>query len=718
MKPATRRVLGVAVAAALVAFVLPLYRRSINLSDEGYLLLQALDLLEGKVLYRDMDAFVTPGIWILLAGLFKIVEPSVLASRWVSLGAYLASVAVAARIAMHFAGRSAGPRLALATTAAFAVFSVWAFPVWTYAFYSPFGVLFSLAGAERLLTWNAGRHRRDLVLAGLAFGLAIAFKQNYGTFAVLGAGLGLIALHVSEGRGRATALGGLAVCVAGVSAGVLAVAGCVIAYLLAQGSLAAAFESLIVHPFVFAGQHDVPYPSVGLLWASEPFVGADRLTYGAYSLYTTRTPAEWVRWARLLERLHILLYAAAPLVLASAAVLTLRGLPRREPAARDLALLLGVCGGLFLGVFPRADYNHLINVYPALLVLGAVTLHGFAQLAPRPRPLWLRGITVAGVSLALVYVAVAAHWYVAQITSLSKPLHVRRGGVLVRPEQAEALHTLVSIVQGESEPGDTLLTVPDLSMVNFLSERSMPSPYYNLYQHHIGHDGGAGVVAGAEATRAPLAVTRYSNFFSDRVGLRDYAPALTDYLATHFSLDYGVANDDFLVLRRRPLPVPRLPALAILEHCGSTPGMRGDQEVRSHLLFDVLYQDNGNRHLAPRHRVVARCRLRVPHGAPALRLRVGYWPPELADPGASITAEVLALHDGGSETLLEVPLPIVPMESPELLRSFPPEHSVDLSHLAGREITLVLRSTRQGRVQRNPFAYKSFSLMWIEPRIE
>ena len=103
---------------------------------------------------------------------------------------------------------------------------------------------------------------------------------------------------------------------------------------------------------------------------------------------------------------------------------------------------------------------------------------------------------LAGALLALVYIATAAYWYVAQIATLNEPLHVRRGGVLVRPEQAESLHTLVTLVQGESAPGDTLLTVPDLSMLNFLSERSMPSPYYNLYQHHIGHDGGAGVVVG------------------------------------------------------------------------------------------------------------------------------------------------------------------------------------------------------------------------------
>jgi hypothetical protein len=301
---------------------------------------------------------------------------------------------------------------------------------------------------------------------------------------------------------------------------------------------------------------------------------------------------------------------------------------------------------------------------------------------------------------------------------MTDKVYAPRGGVWVRPEQAESLDTLVSLVQRESEPGDALLTVPDISMLNFLSERSMPSAYYNLYQHHIGHDGGAGVVLGAEASGAPLAVTRYTDFFSDRVGLRDYAPVLVEYLDTHFELAYGVANDDYLLLRRRVSPRPQRAVLEILEHCKSTPGLRGDQQVRSHLLFDVLYQDTGARHRARQHRVATHCTFQVPEGQPELRLRASYWPPHTAEPGATLTAEAIAHYNGKSELLLREKLPIEGMEAPPSLRAIPPEHVIDLSHLAGRDITLVLRSTRQGQVKRNPFAYKSFALMWIAPRIE
>lgn len=48
--------------AAVAAFAYSVCRRAIVISDEGYLLSQVVDMLAGKVLYRDMDAFVSPGI--------------------------------------------------------------------------------------------------------------------------------------------------------------------------------------------------------------------------------------------------------------------------------------------------------------------------------------------------------------------------------------------------------------------------------------------------------------------------------------------------------------------------------------------------------------------------------------------------------------------------------------------------------------------------------
>ncbi|MFP8874434.1 MAG: hypothetical protein VCB42_07875, partial [Myxococcota bacterium] len=119
--------------AAILAFGLPLCLRGINLSDEGYMLQQSLDLLAGRVIYRDMDSFVAPGMWFLIAAVFKSFGPSIFASRMLILTAYLGLGLIGYRIVTPLAGRAYG----LVTVASLLLFSVWAFPTWTFAFYSP-----------------------------------------------------------------------------------------------------------------------------------------------------------------------------------------------------------------------------------------------------------------------------------------------------------------------------------------------------------------------------------------------------------------------------------------------------------------------------------------------------------------------------------------------------------------------------------------------------
>ncbi len=186
-----------------VLFVFPLASRSLTMADEGYMLLQALDLANGKILYRDMDAFVTPGMWFLLAAVFKLFEPSVIVSRLPVVIGYVVLIGLAYRIPTYIGGWRAG----LAGVAVMMMTTVWAFPAWTFAFYSPFSVLFALAGLERLLAFHTSSARRDLLLASLLFGLSVLFKQNYGALALIGAGLSLIAFRVEVRGVCAKALG-------------------------------------------------------------------------------------------------------------------------------------------------------------------------------------------------------------------------------------------------------------------------------------------------------------------------------------------------------------------------------------------------------------------------------------------------------------------------------------------------------------------------------
>lgn len=709
------RVLRIALVLAIAGFAISLCRRSIVLADEGYILLQSWDLLNGRVLYRDMDAFVTPGIWVVLAGTFAALGPSVIASRVPVFFVLMALYATGYRSTR----RLAGPRWGIATVALLAGMTVWAFPGWTFAFYSPFSVTFALLALERLLAWRDTGRRRDLLLCGLLVGVSIVFKQNYGVFALIGLALGAIAVRVeqeSASGGRES--GGLLPAVARdglwMAAGVAAAGLPFVAWLGAQGALPAAWQSLVVHPFEFGGRHDIPYlPLSAIAWPELMRSAQEMLTYAAQPVYRVPPAASWIYSLGLVERMHVPVYWAPPVILALGLAFSYRPDDRRVVDA-GLFSVVALAGMVFLGVFPRADFNHLVNVYQPILLAGVVLVHHVLGRRDVPLRLPARIACWTGAAVLALYGAVAAYWYVGLIQNLDTPVTVARAGVLARPEQAQRIDYQVRTIQAETRPQEALLTVPDLSMLNFLADRPMPSAYYNLYDHHIAHDGGAAVVEGAKAHAGPLAIVRFNDFFSDRRGLREYAPVLVDYLRTHYDMAYKVGREDFVHLRRRETPRTDPAGRSVLPWCDTS---RGYQSVREHLLFPALYHDPGTGVEMEAATIETLCTIPVPKQGGVFSVRMGYRAPARVAPRTTLTTEVLVI---GVNTKRLVARKVFPVEAdagvPRRV-AFDPEFRLDLSPWAGRELRLILRTIRRGRVEVRPLESRGFGSVWEDPRI-
>jgi hypothetical protein len=274
----------------------------------------------------------------------------------------------------------------------------------------------------------------------------------------------------------------------------------------------------------------------------------------------------------------------------------------------------------------------------------------------------------------------------------------------------------VAAIRAGTRDGEPVLTLPGLSMLNFLAERPMPGRYTNLYAVHIAHDQGTGVVEEVERAGVQLVVADYDDFFSERNRLRDYAPALTDYLRRSFAPVFSVAIDEHLFLRRRVSPLPARKTQGALAECdaGAEEGER--RWVRSHLLFDSLYHGLGPGPLELADEVSTRCRIARP-GPSELRFGVGYRQPERVEAGSDLVAEIWAQRRGEADLLLyRESLPLAPVRgwaSPPAL-----ERSVDLSRFAGEELWLVLRSRFRGAVRMNPLDFTGFAMVWQDPRVE
>ena len=695
----------------ILAFGFPLCIRGINLADEGYMLQQGLDLLQGHVIYRDMDSFVAPGMWFLLAGTFKTFGASVFVSRMLMLAVFLGLGLTGYRIVTPLAGW----RYGLTTVLSLLLFSVWAFPTWTFAFYSPVAVLLILMGLERLLAWQRSGRDVDLVLTGILVGLAICFKQNYGVFATLGAALAYLVAKMEKPEGDRRRAGVFAREIALVAFSMVVAGLPFLFYFLFHGAVEEAWLSLVVHPFEFAGRHDIPYAAFSDLWKPDLYNTAEsRLTYLSFAkLNTPSLPL--LQSGRLAERLHVLLYWIAPGILLLGLLLsTARIFQKGGRNYSAFFTCFAVAGSVFLGVFPRADFNHLVNVYQPIVICAPLTLwlvlHGLG-----PERAWLRRLSLlTATSLALVYGGIALYWYSGLLARLDTPLEMARAGVKVSGQEARHIEFQVRAIQEGSQPGDAVLTIPDLTMLNFLADRSVPSKWYNLYEHHIAADEGRGVVEQSTTQDVEMVMTRFDNFFSDRVGLLEYAPVLSNHVITNYERDFIGNDENFIVYQKREVPEKETPFTNALMDCESISQM---SEVRDHLLFSALYHKSHPLEPMTESGLSTRCRIRVPKGPSLLSLEVGYRKPSWVEPGTVLDFSISIQEGGKKSRILEEEVRVMPKQNAIRQQPFP-RFDLDLREWAGQEVDLQFETRLRGSVRNHGGDLRGFAAVYRDPRIQ
>jgi hypothetical protein len=238
-------------------FIFTSMNRSASIYDEGLILTGAMRVEHGEIPHRDFYANYGPAQFYVVALLFKLFGPSVMAERfW--------DFAVKAAIAtLGFAAVRARCRLATA----FLAYLVCV--VWLAAFGSPGfplfpATLFSLAAA--LLVASAkeqGRAGRGVAAAGACIGLTALFRYDVGGLA----GIALMAVLIVAGIARGERFWRIPSSPPWLfAAGAAAVFGPVaLAYLVAGGSIGAFVQDVFSSSVYYTRMRSLPFPSLTAL---------------------------------------------------------------------------------------------------------------------------------------------------------------------------------------------------------------------------------------------------------------------------------------------------------------------------------------------------------------------------------------------------------------------------------------------------------------------
>lgn len=492
-----------AVGLAAFGYALIFQDLGIVLNEEGQILAEAQAILSGKVLYRDIDGFVAPGVWYLTALVFKIAGADLNATRFLMVLLFSATAVLMLSLCLQFASRG----YALCAVVALFALKVLSFPLGSFVFYTEFSLFFSLMTIHALVRRSRGSNEGWLLVAGLAASLALLFKQNIGGVAVL-----VVAVFVLVGHRRWQAIAWAALAPA------LLLTGTLLAFIWV-GAGPSIYNSLLVVPITGFYTH-----------FSTPYLGAFAWTdnLGELFLYLPALYSEEFLFSKtksfgdvayLLARTVSLGIYLLPLIVTAA--LSIRIIRRRHIQDVEILLLLGGFT-TFVGAFPRSDFPHVVQG-----VVGFIPLATYLAYSARSQKLFP---ALCGTSLAAMTGFCAM--LIAGIPYHHEFVHSRANLQL-----AEGTHRIVSKTLrwlDEVVPREERVSIiPANSMFYFLADRSIPNRHTLMLAHNVGMDGGER--AAQVLDEGGVNWILYSDIqFPGVQSLESYAPILHEHLRANF----------------------------------------------------------------------------------------------------------------------------------------------------------------------------------------
>ncbi len=436
-----------------------------NLYDEGLVLTNAERIRAGELPYRDFWTMYGPGYFYLLAGLFSLVEPTVLVARL-----FDTTLRFLLTLEVFLLARNMTSRWVAMIPYAFVTFWLATIRFYSYPAFPATGTL--LLAALALHRYLCVGRSRWLFVGGMALGLTALLRLDFGGYGAFGFGLAvaLSELHHSGTKGEAgpIRLARVVKAVALLAAGSLFVALPLYSYLLIASDPATVFEYLIVFPAtVFPSVRSLPVP---------PLIPD----------FGQMTGLEWNDWLRLY--LPLATYAVAIVV---SIYWRSAGLWRQSDRRLYLGVLFVALTGTGLGLILKATSRyHELHALPTTIcaVILATTL------AYRiPAGLWRSApfrIGSAGLAFLFLTGPYVAHFGMLTASGPTSPTAcysqlVRAGCVAISQDQEQVTEYLRAQVPPDEyvfigNSRHDMIFINDL-LLHFLADRRSPTKYTELH---------------------------------------------------------------------------------------------------------------------------------------------------------------------------------------------------------------------------------------------
>jgi hypothetical protein len=624
------------VAAAAVAFQLPVFDRTVSLLDEGHIL-QFADLVHrGGELYRDAVLLPLPGAFYLLALAFDAFGPSILVARWI-LVLEFAAFAVIIHLLMR---RLAGGAAAWAAVGLVFLYKIWAFPHWHMYSYSTTAQLCLAAAVLFSVEFHRSDRRRWLALAGLATGLAVSCKQDYGAAGLL-AGNGILWLSAGGGAGRRSRASTLV----WYNGPACAVGALVALHFVAQGLFLEMLQQTLLHHLsgIATGAYTSLPPLLPLLEPNPLF--REPYGWGAYAPSIVIT-LDWpllnssalyrsVLWDTILK---LLFYGPYLVAMAGAVRAWRRRRALRDPERRvawlsETTLVFFACASIAALNRP-VDWVHVAVLYWPFLLLALLWTTEALLRHSRAAPVVVSVLLVPAV--VLVGYSGRLMWRLQD--RYDAPLHGSRAGVFVTRDEGRVIDSVVAYMRAQSRPGEKVAVLPYFPLLSFLAERDAPHrELYTLWPLEYDPDRQRQAIQALENDSANVLVYHFTQA-EQLPRLRQFAPELFAYLVEHWEIDRVFSDPSWgymmAGLRRSPGPPPGTPLLPSASdprlHVEGPHGVRQPvaADATDHVLRRDLWPFRPVLALEPSpepHRTVLTLPLEVPAGA-RLRTAVGIDP--------------------------------------------------------------------------------------------